>query len=153
MKKYAFITILSLFMGSAFLFSSCEKEPLPDAETPTEEISDESDTDDSDETFSILGHWRMVQATQVVSGNVIDITNFYTQDFQLIFEEDGTLITTNGVSETPMQWTMEGDQLSFIQATGMEPVIYTVRTLTAQNLVIENGTDIVTTMEFQREQR
>lgn len=146
MRKIALLFALSLLLCGGLLLSSCEKEPSPEIETPSEPTPGEP----ADEP-SILGHWRMDKATQLAYGNEIDITNFYTQNFQLTFLEDGTLITSNGIHETPMQWTLEGDQLSFIQSPEMGPVVYTVRLLTMQNLTIENGTDIVTTMEFHKE--
>lgn len=142
MRKIALLFALSLLLCGGLLLSSCEKEPTPETKIPSEEQVEEP---------SILGHWRLDKATQWSNGNESDITNFYTQNFQLTFLEDGTLITSNGIHETPMQWTLEGDQLSFIQSPEMEPVVYTVRLLTMQNLAIENGTDIVTTMEFHRE--
>lgn len=137
---------LSLLLCGGLLLSSCEKESSPEIETPSEPTPGEP----ADEP-SILGHWRLDKATQWSNGNESDITNFYTQNFQLTFLEDGTLVTSDGNHETPMQWTLEGDQLSFIQAPGMAPVVYTVQVLTIQNLAIENGTDIVTSMEFHKE--
>lgn len=148
MKKFTLLFSFILLLGCVFLFSSCEKEPIP---TPESEISSDSDSEEPVEEPSILGHWRMDKATQWANGNESDITNFYTQNFQLTFLDDGTLITYNGIHETSMRWLLEGDQLSFIQAPGMDPVLYTVRVLTAQNLSIENGTDVVTTMEFHKE--
>ncbi|MCQ2280582.1 MAG: hypothetical protein MJZ49_07260 [Bacteroidales bacterium] len=142
MKKFTLFFAFSILLSCGLLFSSCEKEPTPETEITSEEPVEEP---------TILGHWRMDKATQLAYGNEIDITNFYTQDFQLTFLEDGTLITSNGMQETAMQWTLEGDQLSFIQAPEMDPVIYTVRELTLQNLSIVNGTDFVTTMEFHKE--
>lgn len=150
MKKYAFLVILSIFMGCGLLFSSCEKEPDP---TPNPEIPADSNTDDPIVNVSIIGHWRLDKATQIANGNESDQTNFYSQNFQLTFLEDGTLITSDGHNETAMQWTLEGDQLGFIQAPDAAPVMYMVKVLTEQNLMIENGTgsNCVTTMEFHRE--
>lgn len=150
MKKHTFSFALFIMMSLGLMLSSCEKEPglTPNSEIPTKPNSSEPDM-----YFSIIGHWRLDKATQLANGNEVDMTNFYTQNFQLIFLEDGTLITSDGINESEMQWTLDGDQLSFIQAPGIDPVMYIVRVLTDTSLSIENGTgtEYITTMDFHRE--
>lgn len=156
MKKSTFSLLLCLLMGMTMAFISCEKpEPEPDPIPVPEPVQPTNDDPDPEPVveYSILGHWKMVSAFQVTPNNQADITNMYGTNFQLIFEEDGTLITTDGIHSVEMRWTLNGNQLAFIQAEGMEPVLYTVLNLTSDSLSIENGTgtDIVTTMDFIRQ--
>lgn len=150
MKKIIFSFLLCLLFGLCVALVSCEK-PEPDPVQP--EQPEQPVIDDPVEEVSIIGHWKLYSAMQVTPLNQSDATNFYGTNFQVIFEEDGTLITTNGVNSTQMQWALDGDQLSFIQAEGMDPVLYSVLKLTADTLSIENGagTDFVTTMNFIRQ--
>lgn len=136
MKKNTFSLLLCLFLCLGMTLVSCDK---PEPEEP-------------DVTYSIIGHWKLDNAFQETPYNHVDMTNMYGQNFQLIFKEDSTLITTDGINETEMQWTLNGDQLGFIQAAGMAPVMYTVLKLTKDSLSIENGsgTDYVTTMNLHR---
>lgn len=133
------------------MFIACEDPDPIDPITPEEPTPDDPVSEDTVETYSILGHWIMEKATQNSNGNEIDMSNFYV-NFQLIFEEDGTLITTDDINQSEMAWTLEGDQLGFIQVPGAEPVMYTIKKLTADELDIENGTgsNVVTLMEFKR---
>ena len=147
MKNLKFSFLLCLLLGLSVAFVSCEK-PEPEPEQPEQPVIDDPVVE-----VSIIGHWKLYNAMQVTPLNQSDATNFYGTNFQLIFEEDGTLITTNGTNSTQMQWALDGDQLSFIQAEGMDPILYTVRKLTVDTLSIENGTgtDFVTTMNFVRQ--
>lgn len=151
MKKSSLPLLLCLLLGLSLSFVACEK-PEPDPTPVPDPEPEQPVIDDPVEEVSIIGRWKMVYAFQVYSNNQTDMTNFYGTNFQLIFEENGNLITTDGLNEAQMQWTLDGDQLGFIQAEGMTPVMYTVRNLTQDSLSIENGTGtpIVTTMNFVR---
>ncbi len=164
MKKRTFF--LCLLAVLSFALVSCDKpepDPEPDQPTPVEPIPDDPDIPDnpvSEDTTSaystmLLGKWVLERATQDVSGNVVDITNFYGSYFSLLFEEDGTLITANGIEDATMQWTLDGDQLGFIQLPGMDPVMYTIKKITEDELDIENGagTEYVTLLELNRAPR
>lgn len=151
MKKTHIVFVACFFAIFALMMESCHKDdptivPIVDTTADT----NTGDTDDSD--VSIVGQWELTVATQYVSGNPIDVTPFYGEHFYLTFEEDGTLITSDGINEVAMQWTLNGSQLAFIQAPGLDPVMYEVTTLTQENLVIVNGkgTDYVTVMELVR---
>lgn len=148
MKQLRILLVAFLVcMGLSMI--SCGKE---DNTTPI--VNDTTNNNDTivPEQPSILGTWGLVCATQYTPYNTIDYTNIYGTDFTLIFEEDGTLITTNGTSTTNMAWELEGDKLGFIQAPGLDPVMYTINALTADSLAIEHGTgtDYVTVMELRR---
>lgn len=136
MRKQIFRLMLCLVAAGAMMMSSCKKEEGND-----------------DQKSSIIGHWKIDHATQYVSGNEIDYTPFLGQNFQLIFKEDGTLITTDGTNDNPMQYVMEGDRVGFIQAPGLDPVWYDILTLTEKELTIESGagTEYVTDMYFNRD--
>lgn len=144
MKKILYCLLACMFL----MFSSCQKDPV----TPNDNNNTETGGEEPAITASILGHWKLDSAIQNANGNDIDITNFYGIEFHLIFEEDGTLITTDGINENPMQWSLDGDQLAFIQAPGLAPVMYLVKTLSETQLIIENGagTDYVTVMTLHR---
>lgn len=142
MKKILYCLMACMFL----MLGSCQKDPVNNNDN-TENGGEEPNI-----TASILGHWKLDSAIQTVGGNDIDITNFYGVEFHLIFEEDGTLITTDGINENPMQWALEGDQLAFIQAPGLDPVMYLVKKLNKTQLIIENGTgtEYVTVMTLHR---
>lgn len=148
MKKNLLAYLFSLMACVCMLLASCDK-PEPIVPGP----GDEEGQDTTVVTYSILGHWALDSAMQNVGGNNIDVTAFYGTNFQLTFEEDGTLITSDGINEVPMQWNKEGDQVGFIQAPGMDPVMYTVKELSAEKLIMENGagTDYVTTLYMHRD--
>lgn len=144
MKKMLYCLMASMFL----MIGSCQKDPV----TNNDNNNTEAGGGEHNTTASILGHWKLDSAIQNAGGNDIDITNFYGVEFHLIFEEDGTLITTDGINENPMQWSLEGDQLAFIQVPGADPVMYLVKVLTDTQLVIENGTgtEYVTVMTLHR---
>lgn len=146
MKKMLYCLMACMFL----VFGSCQKDPI-ETNTNTNNSS-ETGGEDSDITASILGHWQLDEAIQTANGTDIDITNFYGIEFHLYFEEDGTLITSDGINQNPMQWSLDGDQLAFIQVPGADPVMYLVKTLTDTQLIIENGTgtDYVTVMTLHR---
>ena len=145
MKKRNFSFLLCLLMGLCVAFVSCEK-PEPDPEQPGTE-------DPIVEDASIIGCWKLDNAVQVSPTNTMDLTNIYGENFYLTFMENGTLLVEDRYNQTQMQWTLDGDQLAFIQAEDEAPVMYTVKTLTIDSLSIVNGagTDYVTTMNFVRE--
>lgn len=150
MKKLLCFALLCLAATMGMMVASCQKE---DVVTPS--VTDSTDTtpDVPEPTFTIIGHWGLDQAVQYVGENEIDITPFYGEGFQLTFSEDGTLLVSDSLNnETEMTWTLDGDQLGFIQAPGLDPVMYTVIELTADKLVLENGTgtDYVTVMTLHR---
>lgn len=145
MRNYLFI--LLAFFGLTLV--SCDPTPTPEPDpTPTDDPQVEEPTADP----TILGAWLMDKATQYTPFNEVDMTNFYGTTFSLTFEEGGRLIVDNGIDVTDMQWTLEGDQLAFISAPDIAPVMYLVKTISDTSLVIENGTgtDYVTVMEFHR---
>lgn len=149
-KKLGFAVVcMAALMG--LMVVSCNKEedttPIVNDTTPTDTIPENPDPEPT-----ILGKWKLDIAIQNVSGNEIDITNFYGTEFFLTFMEDGTLITSDGINEVPMQWTLEGEDLGFIQVPGADPVMYKLQVLEDEKLVIANGvgTDIVTTMTLHR---
>lgn len=151
MKKTFSIAMLCLAVVLGISMVSCGKEnvePIVNDTTNTDTLPGE----DPEPVYSIIGHWELLSAIQDVSGNEIDITPFYGEHFYLTFMEDGTLLTSDGINEVPMSWTLEGDQLAFISAPGADPVMYTVVELTENSLVIENGTGTgyVTTMTLKR---
>lgn len=148
-----YLFILLAFVGLTFSACDHNNSTDPNEGTNTEEPNtDNPNTDDPATTYSILGTWKLDLATQYTPTNDIDMTNFYGTNFRLIFQDGGILIVNDGINSTNMQWTLEGDQLAFIQAPGMAPVMYTVKQLNETNLVIENGTgtDYVTVMELHR---
>lgn len=151
MKKNLLAYLFSLMACVCMLLASCDK-PEPIVPGPGEE-EQEGGGQDTVATYSILGHWNLDYSTQEVSGNLIDNTAFYGVNFQLTFEEDGTLIVADAYNTTEMQWSLDGDQLAFIQAPGMDPVMYTVKELSAEKLIMENGagTDYVTTLYMHRD--
>lgn len=151
MKKNSLPLLLCLLMGLCMAFVSCEK-PEPDPEPVPVPEPEQPVIDDPVVEYSIIGNWKMVSAIQITPNNQADITNMYGTNFQLIFEEDGTLITTDGINSAEMRWMLNDNQLAFIQAEGAEPVLYTLLSLTSDSLSIENGTgtDVVTIMNFVR---
>lgn len=148
MKKFFFCLVASLFVA----FAACEKTPEGTPEGNDSIPGGIENPDGPAITASILGHWQLDQAIQNANGNDVDITNFYGIEFPLYFEEDGTLITSDGINQNPMQWTMDGDQLGFIQVPGSPAVMYTIKRLSDTQLIIENGTgtDYVTVMTLHR---
>lgn len=150
MKKIFYCLLACMFL----MFGSCQKEAIVDDNTNVTDTATNDDNTGGEEdlTASILGHWKLDSAIQDADGNEIDITNFYGLEFHLYFQEDGTLITSDGNNEVPMQWTLDGNQLGFIQVPGADPVMYLIRELTETQLVIENGTgtNYVTVMTLHR---
>lgn len=155
MKKNLFTYLFCLLACTCMTLASCDK-PEPIVPGPGEEEQEGEGGQggqDTVATYSILGHWNLDYSTQQAGDNFFDNTAFYGNNFQLTFEEDGTLIVADAYNTTDMQWTLDGDQLAFIQAPGADPVMYTVKKLTADSLDIENGTgtDYITTMHFLRD--
>lgn len=151
MKKILGFAILCFVATMGLMTASCQKEEA------IEPIVTDSNNDTTPDTppepvYTIIGHWELDAAIQEVGENQIDITPFYGEHFYLTFEEDGTLITSDGMNNVEMTWTLDGDQLGFIQVPGADPVMYTVTELTAETLVIVNGigTGYVTTMNLHR---
>lgn len=114
--------------------------------------NDDPNTEEPTNQASIIGNWLLDKATQYNSVNEVDMTNFYGEHFHLIFKEDGILVVDDEINTSSMHWTLDGDQLAFIQAPGVDPVMYTVKQLDETNLVIESGTgtEYVTVMELHR---
>ncbi|MCQ2274975.1 MAG: hypothetical protein MJZ86_09310 [Bacteroidales bacterium] len=150
MKKIFSIAMLCLAVAVGVSMVSCGKEKVEPIVNDT--TTDTLPGENPDPVYSIIGQWELLSAIQDVTGNPVDITPFYGEHFYLTFMEDGTLLTSDGTNEVPMQWTLEGDQLAFISAPGAAPVMYTVVELTENSLVIENGTGTgyVTTMTLKR---
>lgn len=151
MRKVFVFAAFCLVATLGLMVSSCGKE-----EEPLTPVVDDTTADTipvtPENTPTIIGVWHMIEATQDVQGNVVDMINFYGENFCLTFMEDGTLITSDGINDAQMQWTLEGNQLGFIQAPGAPAVMYELRELTDERLVIVNGvgTGIETTMIFER---
>lgn len=150
-KKFSFAAVCLLAL-MAMIAVSCHKEDDYTPVTNDTTVANDTVPDTPEPTPSILGKWKLDSAIQNVSGNEIDITNFYGYEFFLTFLEDGTLITSDGINDVEMQWTLDGDQLGFIQVPGAAPVMYLVEVLDTERLVIVNGagSDYVTTMTLHR---
>ncbi len=152
MKK-SFLKFAVCFAALAVLaLASCKKENEPVVTPPADTTHQHEDP--TPDPALILGTWKMDKATQYVGQNPdgVDLAPMYGENFCLTFLEDGTLVTSDGINESRMQWTLEDSQLAFIQATGIDPVMYLLKELTETRLVIENGTgtEYVTVMEFDR---
>lgn len=133
--------MLCFVASMSLIFAACEKPEDPNGNDPGQPTM-----------ASILGTWEADKVVQnPETEHPVDMTTWY-QNFQLTFLEDGTLITSDGINESTMAWTLDGDQLAFIQVPGAQPVMYIVRTLTETNLVMETGTgsDYVTVWEMHR---
>lgn len=150
MRRQLSFAILCFVALMGLSLAACHKDDVVVPEP--NDTTNVTDTIPEEPTYSIIGTWKLDSATQDVSGNLIDITPFYGEEFYLTFREDGELITSDGTNEVSMDWVMEGDQVGFIQAPGLDPVMYTVATLTADSLVLVNGegTGYVTTMNLHR---
>lgn len=148
-KRFTFVSLCFVaLMG--LMVASCGKE---DVITPdTNDSTPVNDTIPEEPTYTIIGSWALDEAFQDVSGNIIDVTPFYGLSFQLTFEEGGRLLVSDGNNVSEMQWTLDGDQLAFIQAPGVDPVVYHMTVLDAEKLTIVNGegTGYVTTMNLHR---
>lgn len=153
MKKQLSFAVFCFVALMGLMLVSCNKEDVvvPDPNDTTGTTDSVPEIPEEPE-YTILGTWALTDAIQDVSGNQIDVTPFYGENFQLTFEEDGTLILSDGNNVSTMSWTLDGDQLGFIQVPGADPVMYRVATLDAENLVIINGegTGYVTTMNLKR---
>lgn len=141
MKRYLKTLAICFVATFGIMFSSCDKEPENNG----------NDDNNGQQTASIIGNWLADRVIQNPGEHQVDMTNWYS-NFQLTFEEDGTLIVNDGINETAMQWTLDGDNLAFIQAPGVDPVTYIVQELTQTKLVMVHGTgtDYVTVWELHR---
>ena len=144
MKKSRKTILFCLLACLVTVVVSCHK---PDPADPVDPVA----------PVSIVGQWKLYNASQLVTypdGTTqdVDMMNIYGQNFRLIFEENGTLVTINEYESAEMQWTLNGDTLGFIQSPGLDPVMYLVNKLVSDTLVIEHGTGTnnVTLMEFYR---
>ncbi|MCQ2297539.1 MAG: hypothetical protein MJZ51_02835 [Bacteroidales bacterium] len=144
MKKTFLTLMLSLVAAGALMLSSCKKDDLNNN-------GSSSNNDNTEAT--IIGHWLIDNATQQDAYNLVDYTPILGYEFQLIFREDGTLLTTNGVHDSEMQYVMDGDKrVGFVQVAGMEPQWYNIIELTNKTLTLQNGEieTAQTTMYFNR---
>lgn len=148
MKKTLYLLLIGLVTFAGFTMLSCDHNNGTEPETPIVDPDPEPEA-------SILGLWYLENATQYVgeNSNPVNMTPMYGENFSLNFLEDGTLIASQAGNQATMEWTLDGENLAFIQAPGMDPVMYIVRSLSLDKLVIENGTgtDYVTVMELIRE--
>lgn len=155
MKSKILKLALCLTASMLMTFAACQKEEPAIADTTTDTVGQgqeggqEGGGNDTIQA-SIIGKWMLIKATQYIPGNEVDMTPIYGEYCYITFEEGGNLIYENNLSSTNMEWTLEGDQLAFIQASN--PTMYVVKTLTDTDLVIEHGagTENVTVMELQR---
>lgn len=134
--------MLCLVAAGAMMFSSCKKEDEPDNNYPNDNTE-----------ATIIGHWLIDNATQQDAYNLVDYTPILGHEFQLIFHEDGSLLTTNGTHESEMQYVMDGNEkVGFVQAPGLEPQWYNILELTNKKLTLQNGEieNGQTTMYFNR---
>lgn len=165
MKKVLFRFMMCLMAVSALTFVSCNNDDDDDKDnrnhgTQTETTSGtetgttgEEENGGEEQGASLIGTWKLDKATQYYSNGIVsDYTPMYGENFHLRFEEDGTLITFNDLYQSPMTWFREGNDVGFIQAEGMDPVMYSIEELTETRLVLENGNggDIITVMELIR---
>ncbi len=102
----------------------------------------------------IIGTWTLESALQDNGGDEpVDLTPMYGgSDFVLTFQEGGVLITSNGIEDAQMEYTIDGNKVNFIQAPGADPVEYLIEQCDETTLVIVHGSgsDYVTTMTLKR---
>lgn len=156
MKRNSTICIVGILACMGLAFGACHKD---DPVTPINPVTDSTDTvvpadttaTQTDTTSALLGHWYLTEAYQMASGNYVDMTPWY-DNFQLIFEADGTLITTDGINSTEMNWAYENGILGFIQTAGLPAIDYHIMHISADSLSIQDqrDPDYVTTMNFVR---
>lgn len=142
MKRNSFICIVAVLACFGLVFGSCQKD---DPITPIDP------TVDTDTVATLLGHWSLTDANQLAGGNFVDMTSWYN-NFQLIFEADGTLITTDNINTTEMGWTYANGIVGFIQVPGMPAIDYHIMYISADSLSLQDQRDpnYITTMNFKR---
>lgn len=144
MKKTFLTLMLCLVAAGAMMLTSCKKE---------ENTPNNNNNNQTEQEASIIGHWHINNATQQDPYNTVDYTVVLGYEFQLIFQEDGTLITTNGTYDNEMQYVMDGNKrVGFVQSPGMDPLWYNILELSDNKLTLQNGeiADGQTTMYFDR---
>lgn len=141
MKKNIKTLIFCLVAILGLTMVSCSKE------------NSSNNGDSSQYKELIIGHWRLDAATQHTEEYDSDYSPVLGgTEFQLTFKEGGKLILFQLGNTAEMEYTLEGDQLGFIQAPGVSPVMYTITLLNQTNLTIKNGDDTAyTIMELHRE--
>lgn len=159
MKRNSIVFIAGILACMGLVFNSCQKD---DPITPIDPTIDSADIIDTtvpidttatqlDTVATLLGHWSLTDANQLAGGNFVDITPWY-DNFQLTFEADGTLLVTDNVNTTEMNWTYENGILGFIQVVGMPAIDYHIMHISADSLSIQDQRDpnYITTMNFRR---
>lgn len=152
MKRNSIVFIAGILACMGLVFNSCQKD---DPVTPIDPTIDTADIIDTtvpiDTVATLLGHWILTDANQLAGGNFVDMTSWYN-NFQLIFEADGTLITTDNISTTEMGWTYANGIVGFIQVPGMPAIDYHIMYISADSLSLQDQRDpnYITTMNFKR---
>lgn len=159
MKRNSFICIVAVLACFGLVFGSCQKD---DPITPIDPTVDTADVIDTtvpidttithlDTVATLLGHWIATDVNQLAGGNFVDMTSWYS-NFQLIFEADGTLITTDNINTTEMGWTYANGIVGFIQVPGMPAIDYHIMYISADSLSLQDQRDpnYITTMNFKR---
>lgn len=152
MKRNSIVFIAGILACMGLVFNSCQKD---DPVTPIDPTIDTADIIDTtmpiDTVATLLGHWSLTDANQLAGGNFVDMTSWYN-NFQLIFEADGTLITTDNINTTEMGWTYVNGIVGFIQVPGMPAIDYHIMYISADSLSLQDQRDpnYITTMNFKR---
>lgn len=161
MKKVFISFLFCVIAAGALTISSCNKEENIDPDTNDTNVVDTTlpvdpdDPDDPDEPefASIIGEWLMVSSRQYSQDDpdhFVDMTPFYA-GWHFIFDEGGTLTIDNGISTSAMDYTFDGNILTFIQP-GNNPVPYTVHELSETTLIMadERDPNYITSMTLSR---
>lgn len=159
MKRNSIIFIVGIMACMGLVFNSCQKDDPIKPIDPTVDTADIIDTTvpidttaaQLDTVATLLGHWILTDANQLAGGNFVDMTAWYN-NFQLIFEADGTLITTDDINTTEMGWTYANGIVGFIQVPGMPAIDYHIMHISADSLSLQDQRDpnYITTMNFIR---